>query len=119
MDFLQRRQQSLLGPDLALTRIDFGFNEAVDGLCLRLACEPDLEIASQPREVRALLSLRLVTIVVWATKRPPAFPPFTALGPLDDTAARATLFEHVLSTMRLHPSRHGQLLSSERATMLH
>lgn len=112
-DFFKAHEGSLLGPDVAMVLLDRKHDPAASALCRRIAVDPDLPLADEPPEVRALLCWRIATIIRMALRHPDGFPSF---GPVDDAAARTVLFEHMLSAMSLHDEQHGQLLVSEPRT---
>ena len=112
--FVARRRLELAGPDLALTRIDFAFDDHVDALCRRLALEPDMKLARDPKEARVLLCCRIALLIHRLREDPDQFPALDPPGRPNDTAATAYVFALVLATALLPDAIDGQLFSSDR-----
>jgi hypothetical protein len=72
LDEFLRQWKFELTDDIAGTALEFRLNREVDALCRRLADNPDLEIKTQPRSVRALLSGRTLLFLANSVEEPDA-----------------------------------------------
>ena len=114
----RENQVGLAGDDLALTVIDFRHDAAVDALCRRLSQHPGLSLADEAREVRALLCWRLVAIMGKLMREPEGLDGLSGLGRIDEAAAHAFLFEHIVGQSRLPERENGKLFSSAKPEWL-
>lgn len=105
--FFKRRQSSLTGPDLDATVLEARFDQPTSDLCRRIADDVDLAFDAEQRQVRALLSRRIILLLVNAWMRPKRWEVLRKLGPCDDRTATALLFRrvHARSFHRYHPHR--------------
>lgn len=117
-EFRKRNNQALAGVDLSLTILDFKHDVAVDDLCRRLAEKPDLRLLEEPREVRALLSVRLAQLIGFLILEGHRFKALEELGPADDRTVFAFLVGRVLVQSRLPATEDGRLFSLARPERL-
>lgn len=118
-DFRKRNNQALAGVDLSLTILDFKHDTAVDDLCRRLADNPDLSLMEEPREVRALLSVRLAQLIGFLVLEGHRFKALKELGPADDRTVFGFLVGRVLARSRLPAGEDGRLFSLAKPDRLH
>jgi hypothetical protein len=111
--FRQRNWLALNGDDLAMTVLRADLDPVCNELCRRLANDPYLSFALEPREVRALLSVRISAFVRIAAKGRKLFDGLLELGPVDDAAGVAAVFGRIILRMSLPPHRNGELFAIE------